>query len=97
MNNNENLMNRDEALAVLAALRGTTVDEQAARYPVVDEHLPDGLSDDDMGPEPRDDNDENSWEDDESARIHEDDMERDDTPFLTEDNLWEDQHDTGDW
>lgn len=65
-----------------------------------EEILPDlSLEGDDQGPEPREEADWNdeSWEDDESARIHAEDMERDDTPFLTEDNLWEDQCDTGDY
>ena len=63
-----------------------------------DEFIPEDLGNDDQGPEPRDDNDENSWnDDDEHSRIHADDMERDDTPFMTEDNLWEDQCDTGDY
>lgn len=58
-------------------------------FPTLDtEILPEGLEVDDQEPEPRNDNDEESWEDD---------TERDDTPFLTEDNLWEDMHDTGDY
>ena len=60
------------------------------------EELPEGYGLDDQGPEPRNDNDEDSWEDDEFARIHADDMERDDTPFLTEDDCWNDNlYDTG--
>jgi hypothetical protein len=69
----------------------------------MEEFLPEGLPEDDQGPEPRDQNDEDSWEDDIARQAREEDEAglpwdpRDDTPFLTEDNLWEDMHDTGDW